>query len=85
MFQANDSRRGRLQFSLGTMFIALTVFAVVAATMPGAIELYRDWREPGWEDVGGPGTILPFQNTIACSFDPVDEADLMAIESLPNE
>jgi hypothetical protein len=60
-------KRRWFQFSLRTLFLAMTILAVQCAVCFPAL---KEWQaQPDtWSNAGGTGTIAPFQTNIVCHF-----------------
>jgi hypothetical protein len=71
----------RWSFSLRTLFVVVTAFALVSPALPVLIAKYKEWqRERQWIIDGyGRGKIEPFRTNIVCGFgDPGDESEQAA-------
>jgi hypothetical protein len=52
------TKRRWFQFSLRTLFVVVTAWALVLPLIPPIVARYRAWRS-GWDEVGGLGIITP--------------------------
>jgi hypothetical protein len=68
-------KRRWFQFSLRTIFVVITAWALLLPFVPPLIAKYRAWRNAQeWTQVGGQGVITPFP-PFSCRLDDIGASE----------